>query len=519
MERFARHSLALITFLFMLGIVTSTAARPQSAVPATPPMACHAASVTYSSDYSADIATPGISISLSPVVSKTLRRRPLVLNDPPDAQSTTGPMPPPGASLQSSPLTPQDATIIPEVPAYLWHHGCGPTAAGMLIGYWDTRGFDALVPGDPHTQTAAVNSIIASEGSASNYTDYCEPLDDPATNPSPLPDKSESPPGDEHLDNCIADYMKTSQSYHGNYYGWSWFSQVGIGMRNYVSSLAQSGYYATTDNLYYGSPRLNWDWFRAEIDSGRPVVLLVDTDGNRVTDHFVTAIGYGVVNGIQMYACLDTWYTDIRWCEFAPIALGQSWGIWGAVTFRIYASPADVVIDGPTATIAQTSTVLTATVSPITTTQPITYVWQTRGQSPVTHTDGLSNTAHLTWSMPGTQTITVTAMNPAGVVSNTHFITVYTPVNADFAASPTSGIVPLTVHFTNTSSGDYTSSLWDFGDRFVSTQTNASHAYTVTGEYTVTLTTSGPGGSDTETKAEHITVQYGIYLPLALRNP
>ena len=53
---------------------------------------------------------------------------------------------------------------------------------------------------------------------------------------------------------------------------------------------------------------------------------------------------------------------------------------------------------------------------------------------------------------------------PDGVapISDTHVITIYTPVQAAFTASPTSGAAPLTVVFTNTSSGDYAFSLWDF---------------------------------------------------------
>jgi PKD repeat protein len=74
------------------------------------------------------------------------------------------------------------------------------------------------------------------------------------------------------------------------------------------------------------------------------------------------------------------------------------------------------------------------------------------------------------------------------------------------------------VVFTNTSSGDYTTSLWDFGDVATSTLESPTHIYTAGGVYTVTLTVSGPGGSDTEAKAGYITVRYGLYLPLIVRN-
>jgi PKD repeat protein len=82
----------------------------------------------------------------------------------------------------------------------------------------------------------------------------------------------------------------------------------------------------------------------------------------------------------------------------------------------------------------------------------------------------------------------------------------YEPIRADFTASPLTGTAPLTVTFTNESSGAYTSSLWRFGDGFTSTMENPAHTYVTTGTYTVTLTISGPGGSDEEVKSNYITV-------------
>jgi hypothetical protein len=245
---------------------------------------------------------------------------------PPDAQSTTGPVPPPGIEPGIQGLEELAATVVLDVPIYMWHHGCGPTAAGMVFGYWDGNGFDNLVPGNADTQTAAVDAMIASTG---NYNDYCLPLDywpDPI-----LDDLSELPVGDEHPDNCVADLMKTSQSYYSNYYGWSWFSDVDDSMQGYVDMVAPE-YSATTQNQTWGV--FNWDTYRAEIDAGRPVVLLVDVDGNGATDHFVTAIGYN--DSGTMYGCHDTWDPPgVDWHTFAPMGSGQPWGIFGATLFQI----------------------------------------------------------------------------------------------------------------------------------------------------------------------------------------
>jgi PKD repeat protein len=82
----------------------------------------------------------------------------------------------------------------------------------------------------------------------------------------------------------------------------------------------------------------------------------------------------------------------------------------------------------------------------------------------------------------------------------------YTPLRADFVAAPTSGVVPLTVAFTNISTGSYATSLWDFGDGITSTLTSPTHIYTTTGTYTVTLTVSGSGETSTLTRPNYITV-------------
>ena len=75
---------------------------------------------------------------------------------------------------------------------------------------------------------------------------------------------------------------------------------------------------------------------------------------------------------------------------------------------------------------------------------------------------------------------------------------------ADFTTSPTSGGAPLTVQFTDTSAGDITRWLWNFGDSLTSAHRNPTHEYATAGTYTVTLTVTGPAGSDTETKAGYI---------------
>ncbi|MDB4442809.1 PKD domain-containing protein [bacterium] len=77
---------------------------------------------------------------------------------------------------------------------------------------------------------------------------------------------------------------------------------------------------------------------------------------------------------------------------------------------------------------------------------------------------------------------------------------------AAFCASPKSGPAPLSVDFTEQSTGDITSWNWDFGDGSTSAAQNPSHTYTDSGTYTVRLTVAGLQGSDTRTKTDYIKV-------------
>ena len=126
------------------------------------------------------------------------------------------------------------------------------------------------------------------------------------------------------------------------------------------------------------------------------------------------------------------------------------------------------------------------------------------------NTDSTRNPIH-TYASPGTYTVTLTVTGPGGgdTALKADYITVnYPAIVADFAATPTSGPAPLTVSFTDQSTGDITSWLWNFGDGNTDSTRNPIHTYASPGTYTVTLTVSGPDGSDTAVKADYITVNY-----------
>jgi PKD repeat protein len=77
----------------------------------------------------------------------------------------------------------------------------------------------------------------------------------------------------------------------------------------------------------------------------------------------------------------------------------------------------------------------------------------------------------------------------------------------DFAVTPAGGPAPLTVHFTDTSSGSPTQWRWDFGDGTpASTEQSPVHVYTAPGTYDVTLRVTNDVGPNTITKAAAIRV-------------
>ncbi len=109
---------------------------------------------------------------------------------------------------------------------------------------------------------------------------------------------------------------------------------------------------------------------------------------------------------------------------------------------------------------------------------------------------------------PGTYTVSLQVTDPCATDTETkaQYVTVFEPLIPDFSGTPRSGPAPLTVTFTDLSTGQINNYDWQFGDGGTSDLANPTHTYTKEGDYDVTLEVTGPAGTETELKPAYITV-------------
>jgi hypothetical protein len=158
-----------------------------------------------------------------------------------------------------------------------------------------------------------------------------------------------------------------------------------------------------------------------------------------------------------------------------------------------------VEIDGPLNSLLGMTNTYTASVQPISTTLPITYIWQATGQEPLTHTGELTDTVSFVWDEPGEKVISLLAINMIGEVTTslttevvlpeldvaiTSIATGFTGQAYTFSAQvdPITATLPLTY-------------VWTIGEMASITHTGGlTDALTLTweaaGTYTITLTVS-----------------------------
>jgi hypothetical protein len=234
-------------------------------------------------------------------------------------------------------------------PDYRWWYGCSPTAAGMMMGYYDYNGYTGLyyqklVPGGPAELTTypsgapagtyRAQAVIASNAHIADYwTGSGNSGDDPCNG-----NLTTCHGGGD----CLADFMGTSQDLAWlspacdgaigvppqntdggtliwNYDdgriltaelmgGWTncyWETSGMYGIGEYVQ---YAGYNYVTGSLYnryvYPNPLqpgntagFTWADYKAEIDAGRPVII-------QLYGHSMFGYGYTDPNTVYIY---DTW--------------------------------------------------------------------------------------------------------------------------------------------------------------------------------------------------------------------
>ena len=117
-----------------------------------------------------------------------------------------------------------------------------------------------------------------------------------------------------------------------------------------------------------------------------------------------------------------------------------------------------------------------------------------------------------TYTSPGTYTLMLSVGNTScrnTTSFGSHQVSVAAVPSVDFAASPLTGMAPLTVTFNGSATGDPTTWVWNFGDGTSGNGQNVSHTYLGGGSYSVRLVATNAIGTGTKSKTDYIQVLSG----------
>jgi hypothetical protein len=217
---------------------------------------------------------------------------------------------------------------ISDVPSYPWYRGCGPTAGGMIIGYWDANGFPNLITAGDGTNSWSTNQqgILTMIASVGHDTDYW-----------PMPDRTPPPP--VHADDCLADFMWANRDPWDQ--GGSYDFMQGVGLTGYANYCGYPN--STSSYSYFGGL---WAILVGEINADRPMEFCVDSTGNGTPDHFVTVVGYDDTPGALQYRAYNTDGAGMYWYSFDVPAVGRPYGVESGTTFKPIPEPATMALLG-----------------------------------------------------------------------------------------------------------------------------------------------------------------------------
>ena len=193
--------------------------------------------------------------------------------------------------------------LISDVPAYLQNNftganDCGPVASAMVLGYWDSFGYDKLVDGG--------------DGSSS-YT----------TNPGGV--------------TALVNDLKAAQ-------GWDPVEGTDIvGRRDGIKAVANNPEYGNEYDFNTGNVIYDFDtWVKTEIDAGRP--LLLTTYNHPIYhDHIVTVVGYDDTNSRLIIH--DNWDDELEYLNWSE---PPDWTIDGSTLTIVWPGPPGEPIPEPT---------------------------------------------------------------------------------------------------------------------------------------------------------------------------
>jgi len=248
--------------------------------------------------------------------------------------------------------------VLANAPSYLWDYGCSPTAAGMMMGYYDINGYGGLrynnlVPGgqaelstwpQPPSSSPLVDAIIASPGHIADFYGG-----DNNRGNNNYNNAKDDLPGPYHAFNSLADFMGTSQDSAGNKDGWTTFGYFNNGNK-YTAQDALNAGLAGKDGTYglweyfdqyagYTAPMTNFftqltdkmvvnggftfNDYMNDIDAG--MVVMIQLDGHSM-------FGYGYDQLTQTIDFHDTWDSQQHNMAWGGVYAGM--GMIGVTVFQ-----------------------------------------------------------------------------------------------------------------------------------------------------------------------------------------
>lgn len=255
--------------------------------------------------------------------------------------------------------------------------------------------------------------------------------------------------------------------------------------------------------------------------------VLRQNDDNDATDVFLVNVGQALSGAVLPYrfslttveaADANGSSTEPRFSSFASASSSFGVGFATYTTAATNLGTADstnlmvAFLDEtsgvlPDFTVTPTSGVapLTVQFTDTTTGFPTSWQWDFDNDTII---DSTEQNPSFTYTTPGTYSVKLIASSAtsSNEVIKADVVRAIGQPTADFTATPTTGVGSVTVQFTDTSTEQPTSWLWDFGDGSSATTESPQHTYSSPGTYTVALTVTNEAGSATATKADFIEV-------------